>query len=170
MKAPVMLPSFMMINCNLGTTNGLYTVPLTAMDDLSFVKGQFMPVPNTKGQVWGLSEINGHVLLGHHDGSFQVTPQGAIPVNAKPGWGYGPTCPSIKYCLPHRYWPVPIMGWKYWNTGRMFSYRLPGKRADEPARFITFDNNNIAWASHPYRGVYRVDIERTACPHQTVHR
>ncbi|WP_315822793.1 triple tyrosine motif-containing protein [Paraflavitalea speifideaquila] len=143
----------------LGTTNGLYTVPLTIMDDLSFVKGQFMLVPNTKGQVWGLSEVNGHVLLGHHDGSFLVNPQGAIPVNAKPGWGYWTYLPVSKVLpsdqvLAGTYHGLEILDYKNnsFHTGR------PVVGLDEPARFITFDNNNIAWASHPYRGVYRIDL------------
>jgi len=146
-------------NLYLGTTNGLYTVSLTAMDDLSFVKGQFIPVPNTKGQVWGLSEINGQVLLGHHDGSFQVTPQGAIPVNAKPGSGYWTYLPVNKVLpsaqvLAGTYHGLEVL--EYGKNGFHTGYAIKG--LEEPARFITFDNNNIAWASHPYRGVYRVDM------------
>lgn len=143
----------------LGTTNGLYSVPLTTMDDLSFVKGQFTPVPNTKGQVWGLSEINGHVLLGHHDGSFQVSPRLAMPVNARPGWGYWTYLPVNKVLpsaqvLAGTYHGLEIL--EYNGHGFQTGRRVEG--LDEPARFITFDNNNIAWASHPYRGVYRVDL------------
>ncbi|MBO9565645.1 MAG: hypothetical protein J7621_22915 [Niastella sp.] len=143
----------------LGTTNGLYTVPLTATDDLSFVKGQFTQVPNTKGQVWGLSEINGHVLLGHHDGSFLVGPGNASPVNAKPGWGYWTYLPVNKVLpsaqvLAGTYHGLEILEYNnnVFHTGR----KIEG--LDEPARFITFDNNNIAWASHPYRGVYRIEM------------
>lgn len=143
----------------LGTTNGVYTVSLTGMDDLSFVKGRFAPVPNTKGQVWGLSEINGHVLLGHHDGSYLITPKGAIPVNAKPGWGYWTYLPVNKVLpsaqvLAGTYHGLELL--EYRNDAFYAGRTIEG--LDEPARFITFDNNNIAWASHPYRGVYRIDM------------
>jgi ligand-binding sensor domain-containing protein/DNA-binding CsgD family transcriptional regulator len=148
----------------LGTTNGVYTVPLTNNEDLSFVKGQFRPVPNTKGQVWGLSEINGHVLLGHHDGAFLVNPGGASPVNAKPGWGYWTYLPVNKVLpsaqvLAGTYHGLEIL--EYNNGAFHAGHTVEG--LDEPARFITFDNNNIAWASHPYRGVYKIDMsERPA--------
>ncbi|MDF2188025.1 triple tyrosine motif-containing protein [Paraflavitalea sp. CAU 1676] len=143
----------------LGTTNGLYTVPLTAMDDLSFVKGQFTAVPNTKGQVWGLSGINGQVLMGHHDGCYQVLPSGAIPVNARPGWGYWTYLPVSKVLpsaqvLAGTYHGLDILAFS--NGSFKPVQTIAG--LEEPARFITFDNNNVAWASHPYRGVYRVDL------------
>jgi DNA-binding CsgD family transcriptional regulator len=143
----------------LGTTNGVYAVPLTAAEDLSFVKGQFRPVPNTKGQVWGLSEINGQVLLGHHDGSFLVNPDGAVPVNAKPGWGYWTYLP-VNNVLPSAqvlagtYHGLEIL--EYTNGIFHAGRTIPG--LDEPARFVTFDNNHVAWASHPYRGVYKIEL------------
>ncbi|WP_276482950.1 ligand-binding sensor domain-containing protein [Paraflavitalea pollutisoli] len=143
----------------LGTTNGLYTVPLTPMEDLSFVKGQFAAVPNTKGQVWGLSGINGQVLMGHHDGAYQVLPGGAIPVHARPGAGYWTYLPVSKVLpsaqvLAGTYHGLELM--EYHNGRFLAGKAVPG--LDEPARFVTFDNNNIAWASHPYRGVYRIDM------------
>lgn len=143
----------------LGTTNGLYTVPLTPMEDLSFVKGQFTPVPNTKGQVWGLSGINGQVLMGHHDGAYQIQPAGAVPVDARPGAGYWTYLPMSKVLpsaqvLAGTYHGLELMDYR--NGRFVTGSTVPG--LDEPARFVTFDNNDIAWASHPYRGVYRIDM------------
>ncbi|HSN62095.1 MAG TPA: hypothetical protein VLR49_14245, partial [Ferruginibacter sp.] len=50
----------------VGTSNGLYSVLLQQMKDYSFSKGNFMPVNNTKGQVWSLARMNDQVLMGHH--------------------------------------------------------------------------------------------------------
>src|SRR5690606_7628754 len=33
------------------------------------------------------------------------------------------------------------------------------KNFNESARFITIDTNNIVWASHPYKGVYKIDLK-----------
>ena len=48
----------------IGTSNGLYSTALYNQPDLSFVKGLFKPVDQTRGQVWNLSEVNGKLLLG----------------------------------------------------------------------------------------------------------
>src|SRR5690606_37300152 len=56
----------------IATTNGLYRAPLYEMKDMSFVKGSFKPVENTSGQVWNLSEVNGKLLIGHHEGFREV--------------------------------------------------------------------------------------------------
>jgi ligand-binding sensor domain-containing protein len=40
-----------------GTSNGLYSVALQPTTDLSFSRGTFLPVNNTKGQVWGLATV-----------------------------------------------------------------------------------------------------------------
>ena len=42
----------------LGTSNGLFSVPIVQNNDLSFTKGNFTSIENLKGQVWGLSTIN----------------------------------------------------------------------------------------------------------------
>ena len=70
----------------MGTSNGLYSVPLQKIQDLSFSKGDFTPVTNTKGQVWGLAEINNQLLLGHHDGAFIITNNTATPISKDPGY------------------------------------------------------------------------------------
>jgi DNA-binding CsgD family transcriptional regulator len=144
----------------LGTTNGLYKVPLTESTDLSFVKGQFEPVRYSSGQVWGLSEINGHLLMGHHDGAFQVMNNEVVPVNNRTGVGYWTFLPfnnvyPSSLVLAGTYQGLDIMEYK--NNGFYPAGTIPG--FTDPARFITFDNNHIIWVSHPYRGVYKINKE-----------
>ena len=59
-------------NLYLGTANCLYGVALQTTKDLSFSRGDFTVVNNTKGQTWGLASINNQLLLGHHEGAFLV--------------------------------------------------------------------------------------------------
>ncbi|MFN2440881.1 MAG: hypothetical protein ABR503_16875 [Chitinophagaceae bacterium] len=65
----------------LGTSNGLYKTTFYKEKDISYVKGVFDLVNNTRGQVWNLSEVNGKLLMGHHDGAFVIENNFAKPVD-----------------------------------------------------------------------------------------
>ncbi|WP_431212846.1 hypothetical protein ACQ86N_45530 [Puia sp. P3] len=65
----------------VGTSNGLYSLPVEDVGDLSMLRGEFRSVPNTKGSTFELSEINGDLLLGHHDGAYQIRNDQLIPIN-----------------------------------------------------------------------------------------
>lgn len=137
----------------LGTSNGLYRVPLYESADLSYVKGRFQPVANTKGQVWNLSEVNGTLLLGHHDGGFVVEGSMARPVDNTSGfWNFLPFSNVLPSSL--------IVTGTY--QGLNFYNYAGGKLTNtathahfESARFVLIDNGSI-WASHPYKGIFRV--------------
>ena len=137
----------------MGTSNGLYRVPLYAEGDLSYVKGFFQPVTNTKGQVWNLSEVNGALLLGHHDGGFAVEGGVATPIDNSSGfWNFLPY---------HNVLPSSLVvtgtyqGLNFYNyaNGRMTNTGIHAHF--ESARFLLIDNGTV-WASHPYKGIYRV--------------
>ncbi|MFZ4770916.1 MAG: hypothetical protein ACOYLO_12115, partial [Ferruginibacter sp.] len=75
----------------VGTSNGLYSVLLQQMKDHSFSKGNFMPVNNTKGQVWCLANINNQLLMGHHDGAFIINDLTAQTFSSNQGfWNFIP--------------------------------------------------------------------------------
>src|SRR5450631_122907 len=67
----------------VGTSNGFYKVSLNGKSDLSFVDGDFTPMPYTKGSSWALVNINGELLLGHHDGSYALHSGQPEPVDPK---------------------------------------------------------------------------------------
>ena len=50
----------------VGTSNGTWGASLDNLADLSFSQRPFIPIDNTRGQAWSLSEINNQVLMGHH--------------------------------------------------------------------------------------------------------
>lgn len=138
-----------------GTSNGLYSVELQQMSDLSFSKGNFQLVNNTKGQTWGMAEINNQLLLGHHEGAFLIKDNTAVPFSTDPGfWNFVPlssTFPAQK-----------IISGTYKNL-QFFNYNngqftpagtVPG--FIESSRFVTIDENDDIWISHPYHGVYQL--------------
>ncbi len=138
-----------------GTSNGLFGVKLQPENDLSFSKGTFTSIENTKGQAWNLTEINNQLLLGHHEGVFQIKNSTAIPITTKTGfWNFIPTS---------RIFPTPqliagnyngLMYFNYVNGSFIPSEVIPNFK--ESSRFVTIDNTGDIWVSHPYQGIYKI--------------
>lgn len=143
----------------IGTSNGLFKVPLYNEKDVSYIKGVFQPVNNTKGQVWNLSEVNGKLLMGHHDGAFLIDKDGAKIIDKSSGfWTFLP----YQNVLPSNIMAAgTYQGINFYNyqNGTFVSKNLHAHF--ESARFVVIDNNSI-WVAHPYKGIYRVQhIETT---------
>ncbi len=139
-----------------GTSAGLYSVPLQAVQDLSFSKGLFTQVSNTAGQVWGLGIVNNQLLLGHHDGAFVIESNTAKPLtnNTKGVWNFSPLSavfPS-KQMIAGTYQGITFF--EFNNNQFVSTGNIPG--LEESCRFVAIDKNGSIWVSHPYHGVYRV--------------
>lgn len=139
----------------IGTSNGLYKVPLYDVSDLSYVKGTFHQVNNTQGQVWNLSEVNGKLLMGHHDGSFVIENNTATGIDKTSGfWTFLPydnILPS-SLMIAGTYQGINFYNYK---DGKFTSRNVQAHF--ESARFVVMDNDNI-WIAHPYKGIYRVRL------------
>ncbi len=145
----------------VGTSNGLYSLPTEEKQDLSFLRGEFKSIPGTKGSTWGLSEVNGSLLLGHHDGAFRIKNDRLITIDTGTSyWGFIPFSNVLPSSL--------ILGGddkgvdliRYENDRFTSMGNIPGFEAS--AQFMAMDNNNMAWIAHPYRGVYKLDLNDTA--------
>ncbi|TDH26950.1 transcriptional regulator [Segetibacter sp. 3557_3] len=136
----------------IGTTNGLYYTLLNNAKNLSLVKGSFLPVSNSQGQVWSLSEVNGELLMGHHEGSFIVRKNTTASLDHSTGfWNFFPL-----YKEPSSV----VIGCNY--HGVNFYEYVQGKFLNknlnahfESARIIALDSN-IVWVAHPYKGIFKV--------------
>jgi ligand-binding sensor domain-containing protein/DNA-binding CsgD family transcriptional regulator len=139
----------------LGTSNGLYSLPTQSLSDLSFTKGSFSPVNNTRGQTWGLAIINNQLLVGHHEGTFVVNNNNAIPISPNKGcWNFVPLSNTypVTGIVSGGYNGLNIF--KYENGQFRFSKSIEG--FNESSRFATLDKENNIWVSHPYHGVYKI--------------
>nr|WP_315422552.1 triple tyrosine motif-containing protein [uncultured Pedobacter sp.] len=144
----------------IGTSNGLYRAKINAaMPDLSYSQVNFEEVKNTKGQVWGLDEINNQLLMAHEDGTLLVKDNTATPLYSLIGtWMYQPmdnVYPS-KEVIAGTYaglQEITYAGGRFVNGGKIAGI-------NETLRFIVTDNNNpdLIWASHPYHGVYKIEL------------
>ena len=139
----------------MGTSNGLFSVPMQPVPDMSFSKGNFSPVNNTRGQTWGLANINNQLLLGHHEGAFVINNNNAIPIAANKGfWNFVPlsnTFPA-QQIVAGGYNGLTIFNY----VNGQFSFLKSIAGFNESSRFVTLDKDNDIWVSHPYHGVFKI--------------
>lgn len=141
-----------------GLSSAVYSLKVKDNTDLSYANGDISYVENTLGQVWGMDVVGQRLFLGKHEGAFSLTGGKAQPLSTDKGyWKF------ISYRHPKFNKPVVLAG--NYNGIDVFGlgswgYQLLGKIKNfaESARFITVGDNNLLWASHPYKGVYKINI------------
>ncbi len=140
----------------VGTSNGVYSVAVQPNTDLSFSKGTFQPVNNAKGQTWGLTTINNQLLLGNHEGAFEIKDNTAVPITTYPGyWNFTPltgTFPTAQI-IAGNYNGLSIFNYKNQQFEKA-SEIISG--FNESSRFVAIDKYDNIWVSHPYHGVFRM--------------
>jgi ligand-binding sensor domain-containing protein/DNA-binding CsgD family transcriptional regulator len=142
----------------IGTSDGAYASPLLlSNNDLSFSKGNFTQINNSGGQVWRLDEVNQQLLMGHHNGAYAIQNNIATQLSGDNGiWLFQPTTAiqPANNILAGSYEGLSM--YEFANNEFTSNYTLKG--LFESLRFLTLDNNNDIWASHPYRGIYKVTL------------
>ncbi len=141
----------------LGTSNGLYKVSLDETSNLIYTRKNLEPVLNTQGQVWNLSSVNNSLLMGHHDGAFLIQDDKATLLDNSIGyWTFLPVSNIL---------PSPLMvagnylGLRFYDFANQ-RFRPTGVDATfESARFVVVENEKTFWVAHPYKGLYRIQLE-----------
>ncbi|MEI8053281.1 MAG: triple tyrosine motif-containing protein [Bacteroidota bacterium] len=145
----------------IGTSGGLFKTELQNEKDLSFSKGIFEEVSNTTGQTWGLAEINGKLLLGHHEGAFVIDGNNSTPIAADDGfWNFTPLSsvfPSTKIVAGNY---KGLSFFEYKNNRFTPSSIVPD--FIESSRYVALDKFDNIWVSHPYHGVYKITETSTS--------
>lgn len=119
-----------------------------------FVDQPFQLATGTTGQVWGLNEAGGSLLLGHHEGAFRVDATRATVLNNRTGtWRYLQLNDSV--VIAGQYDGLSLFTRRSGGAWQ-FRMRLPG--FDESCRILAPENDTMLWVSHPYRGVFRVQL------------
>ena len=146
----------------IGTSNGLYKIPISNNKDISFTHGNFEAIPASKGSTWGLSEVNGHLLLGHHEGAFLINGSTLVPLSNKAGYWkflpYSNVMPS-SLVIAGTYKGIDLFDY---NDGS-FSFKSHLPNFNESSRYLTIDNNTV-WVAHTYRGIFKINISNLNAP------
>lgn len=138
----------------VGTSNGLFSIPVNQQDDISKVTGFFTKVKNTNGQVYSLTPINGSLLIGHQDGAKVLQGDAAKPVTSGQGaWMFSPV-PNTRDIIAGTYTGLRLLqanGSNFTDAGKISGIY-------ESLATIALDNHNVIWVSHPYRGIYKIRL------------
>ncbi|HSF45193.1 MAG TPA: triple tyrosine motif-containing protein [Chitinophagaceae bacterium] len=143
----------------IGSSDGAYYVPIEGGNkDLSFMKGSFKQVGNSSGQVWRLDEVNQQLLMAHNSGCYHILNNQAERISTDAGWLFIPTnpVPPSANILTGTYAGLKMI--RYQNGIFKDGGNLPG--VYESLRFLTIDNEDGIWASHPYRGIYKINLNK----------
>jgi ligand-binding sensor domain-containing protein/DNA-binding CsgD family transcriptional regulator len=145
-----------------GLSGAVFKIPVTESKDFSLLQNAFEFVNHSEGQAWGMNIVNGQLLLGKHEGAFRVA--GNTAVNLVAGRGYW-------NFLPYRLNNQPVVLAGNYNGIDILRYQsgklIPAgkiKGFNESARFTAVDEHNLIWTSHPYQGVYKIDLRQPETP------
>lgn len=144
----------------IGTAEGLYRTTLTGnpdTDDLSLSRSSFSLVPHSQGQVWHMDTLNNMLLLTHNDGLFTIQANKAVPANndRKGLWQLRPL-PQPDKMLAGTYEGLRLL---QQQGGVPVTLPLHNNTLKETLRFLEIDySRHIVWASHPYRGIYQLQL------------
>lgn len=146
-------------NLYVSSSNGVYVAPLDhSSADHSFSQGGFSLVSGSdQGEAWRLEEINGQLLLAHNEGIFAINDTVAKPIATGTGsWMFLPLSSvyPVRHILVGTYHGVDLL--RYSNGLFQHAGTLTGQ--PDSYRFLERDENGDIWASHPYRGIYRMTL------------
>ncbi|MBP6825128.1 MAG: hypothetical protein KA165_01105 [Saprospiraceae bacterium] len=134
-----------------GVSNGVYMAPWQSFYDPE--KGPyFQKIKSTDGQVWALNVVDDALLLGHHEGAFQLEGQTVSHLSAESG-GWTFVQLSGEYLLGGTYNGLVL--YRKSGKGWIFDQKLKG--LNESCRIVVKDDDGSVWVAHPYRGLYRIE-------------
>lgn len=132
----------------IGSNQGLFYKNLGSDDNFKFISG-------TKGQVWSLFEYDGTLFCGHDSGTFIVTSDVAKPIFSQSGTWKFTTVPNQKNkLLQGNYFGLSVL--EKANNQWIFKNRITG--FDYSAKYFEITNQNEAYVSHEYKGVFRFQL------------
>ncbi len=137
----------------LGTNHGLFCADW----DVSHFRllSDFSLIKNTQGQVWDLKLIDDVLFCGHNSGTFIISHQGIKKIsNVSGGWLLKqiPNQPDI--LIQGTY--IGLVVYRKEHGNWFMSHMIEGYH--EPTEFLEFDFKGNLWASHAYRGLYKLQL------------
>ncbi len=135
-----------------GTNTGLYTTGWASYYTPS-ERLRFSKVQHSEGQVWSLNKVDGSLLMGHHEGAFDIKGNGADKLTSLQGvWKFVQISPE--YAVAGHYNGLAIF--KKTVGGWAFESTLNG--LTESSRILAKDAQGDLWMAHPYRGIFRIQV------------
>lgn len=139
----------------LGTNQGLfYSEWLPGGNNQLLQSFDFKLIPGSQGQVWDLSLIDGRLLCGHNDGTFQVNGNSIAKISSVNG---GWTIKKLKNNLLIQGTYTGLVIYRKDATGNwVFDHKV--ELFGEPSRYVEEDSNGQIWVGHAYKGIYKITL------------
>ncbi|PST84614.1 transcriptional regulator [Pedobacter yulinensis] len=140
----------------LGTNQGLFYSNWKPEGGNAYTSFNFRLVPNSQGQVWDLSRIDGQLLCGHNDGTFRITDGHMEKISAENGgWTIRRLQTHPDQLIQGTY--TGLVVYKKDEAGNwLFSHKIVGFQ--EPSRYVEQDSRGDIWVGHAYKGLYRLKL------------
>ena len=131
----------------LGSNTGIYYFE---DDQLHFIEG-------SQGHVWDLEVANGSLFCGHNTGTFKVSKGSLEKVSTITG-GYqmvkAPESNSI-------FIQGTYIGLAKYEKDKHGKWQVtPIKGIDFPVKYLCFEDTNIIWVAHAYKGIRRIVLNK----------
>jgi len=128
----------------LGTNNGLFV----------WENGAMSKVIGTEGQVYSVQVIQGEVILNHHNGTFSIEGNQAVPISRVQGaWVIQAHPKQTDYFIQGTYTGLSLFQKR--NGKLAFLQEIQG--FSESSRVMEFDGNTL-WIAHGYKGVFKITL------------
>ncbi|QJD97742.1 transcriptional regulator [Mucilaginibacter robiniae] len=138
----------------LGTNQGLFYSDWKNKNNGLFKALDFNIISGSQGQVWNLSLIDGRLLCGHNNGTYEVNGTSLKTLSSVSG-GWTIKKSNSAQLIQGTYNGLVI--YKKDASGNwIFSHQISG--FTQPTIYVEQDNEGYLWVSHAYKGVYRIKL------------
>jgi len=136
------------------SSNGTFELPFENKKDLSYLKNDLTNI--SEGQTWKLGMLNNQLYAGKEDGLYQIENKNAKVVDKKSGyWIFETLSNKQNIVVTGSYEQVRLFDY---NEGQLKDIGNIKSFAGS-ARFLATDADQNIWISHPYRGVYKINLK-----------
>jgi DNA-binding CsgD family transcriptional regulator len=136
------------------SSNGTFEMPFENKKDLSYLKNDLTNI--SEGQTWKLGILNNQLYAGKEDGLYQIENKNAKVVDKKSGyWIFETLSNKQNLVVTGSYEQVRLFNH---NEGQLKDIGNIKSFAGS-ARFLATDADQNIWISHPYRGVYKINLK-----------
>jgi ligand-binding sensor domain-containing protein/DNA-binding CsgD family transcriptional regulator len=136
------------------SSNGTFELPFENKKDLSYLKNDLTNI--SEGQTWKLGILNNQLYAGKEDGLYQIENKNAKVVDKKSGyWIFETLSNKQNIVVTGSYEQVRLFDH---NEGQLKDIGNIKSFAGS-ARFLATDADQNIWISHPYRGVYKINLK-----------
>ncbi|MEO8794766.1 MAG: transcriptional regulator, partial [Daejeonella sp.] len=139
----------------LGTNQGLFYSDWQS-DKSLFKSFNFKLIPNSQGQVWDLSKLDGELICGHNDGTFKVVDDHIEKISEiNGGWTIKKLLSNPDFALQGTYTGLALFS-KNKNGNWNFDSKING--FSEPSKYVEQESSGDIWISHAYKGLYKLKL------------